>query len=434
MKADLSDNAKAILLLCAPLIIGKQTESLKILTAKEYHFLARHLYDHGNTPGDLLDSSQRDSLLLKYPEIERTRIISLLGRGFLLSQALERWTTRAIWVLSRADKGYPSRIKDRLKESAPPVIYGCGNRNELEMGGIAIVGSRQVDEELTEYTHSIAVLAAQARQNVISGGARGIDQTAMTSALNAGGNVIGVLSDSLEKAVMNRTQRNYILTEQLVLISPYDPAAGFNVGNAMSRNKLIYSLSDIALVVNSDYNKGGTWAGAVEELRRKRSTVFIRSTGKQSRGLDELKKLGAVSWPDPKSNEELIALFEHNNGPTNKQQGLFAENVSDLQTRILDGKSGNSEPISISLMEPPGVYKQPESYAVCPSQEIYSVASGIILSNLSAGKSASEIADILEVNKSQAQEWLDRLVKDGAIVKETKPIRYFLRDKGLFQD
>src|SRR5260370_3099961 len=38
--------------------------------------------------------------------------------------------------------------------------------------------------------------------------------------------------------------------------------------NQMRRNKLIYALADAALVVNSDYEKGGTWAGAVEQLEK----------------------------------------------------------------------------------------------------------------------------------------------------------------------
>jgi hypothetical protein len=36
----------------------------------------------------------------------------------------------------------------------------------------------------------------------------------------------------------------------------------------MQRNKLIYALADAALVVNSDFEKGGTWAGAIEQLER----------------------------------------------------------------------------------------------------------------------------------------------------------------------
>ncbi|MBN0182436.1 DNA-processing protein DprA, partial [Pseudomonas aeruginosa] len=107
--------------------------------------------------------------------------------------------------------------------------------------------------------------------------------------------VCGVLADSLEKTTMNREHRNLLLDGQLVLISPYDPSAGFNVGNAMQRNKLIYALADASLVVSSDLNKGGTWAGAIEQLDKlKFVPVFVRSTGESSAGLDALRKKGAL--------------------------------------------------------------------------------------------------------------------------------------------
>lgn len=77
------------------------------------------------------------------------------------------------------------------------------------------------------------------------------------------------MADSLERAALNREHRNLLMDERLVLISPCDPSAGFNVGHAMQRNKLIYALADAALVVSSDYEKGGTWAGAVEQLEKR---------------------------------------------------------------------------------------------------------------------------------------------------------------------
>jgi len=48
----------------------------------------------------------------------RARLEALLGRGFLLSQAVERWKARAIWVISQADSKYPRRLEGRLKEDA----------------------------------------------------------------------------------------------------------------------------------------------------------------------------------------------------------------------------------------------------------------------------------------------------------------------------
>ena len=65
---------------------------------------------------------------------DNDRIGQLIQRGFLLSQALERWQARAIWVVSRADPGYPRRFKRRLGKNAPPVLYGCGDADLLESG------------------------------------------------------------------------------------------------------------------------------------------------------------------------------------------------------------------------------------------------------------------------------------------------------------
>lgn len=94
-------------------------------------------------------------------------------------------------------------------------------------------------------------------------------------------------------------------------ISPYDPSAGFNVGIAMQRNKLIYALADASLVVNSDLNKGGTWAGAVEQLDKfKFVVVYVRSTGERSSGLDALRNKGAIPWPNPGGVEEFDAVFD----------------------------------------------------------------------------------------------------------------------------
>jgi len=139
-------------------------------------------------------------------------------------------------IVSRADAAYPRRLKSRLKDDAPAILYGCGDPLRLDTGGLAVVGSRQVDEALVEYTEGVGRLAAKAGRTLISGAARGIDQAAMRGTLQAQGQAIGVLADSLETTALNREHRDLLLEERLVLISPYDPAAGFNVGNAMQRN------------------------------------------------------------------------------------------------------------------------------------------------------------------------------------------------------
>ena len=310
MRTELSSNAQAILLLTAPLIAGRGKLSAAPLSAGEYRRLARRLRELQREPADLLDLGA-DSLLKEcgvHPDAPRLE--RLLGRGFLLSQAVERWRTRAIWVVSRADAGYPQRLKKRLGEDAPPVLYGCGDASILDVGGLAVVGSRNVNETLIEYTEDVGRLTAAARRAVISGGARGIDQAAMRGALDAGGIVVGILADGLERAAVRREHREALMNGRLALICPYDPAARFNVGHAMQRNKLIYALADAALVASSDYGKGGTWAGASEQLERlKFVPVYVRAYGDVGKGLAELQRLGARPWPNPKTAQELDEIL-----------------------------------------------------------------------------------------------------------------------------
>ena len=313
MNETISLNTKAILLLTAPLIFERSRgeRQVELLTPGEYTKLALYLQEIKSQPADLL-SSDADKLLRDCHHIlNHSRLKRLLNRGFLLSQAVERWQTRAIWVVSRGDDGYPQRLKARLKKASPSLLYGCGDREILNSGGLAVVGSRNVNDSLIEYTQEIGRLAAKARQTVVSGAARGIDRAAMDGALEAGGKVTGVLVNSLEQTVMTREHRNLLLEGRLVLISPYDPNAGFNAGHAMQRNKVIYALADAALVVNTDMNRGGTWAGATEQLEKLRLVpVYVRSTGKPSEGLEALKAKGALPWPNPKDEDDLDAVLQ----------------------------------------------------------------------------------------------------------------------------
>src|SRR6266700_1784362 len=145
MIAPLTPNTQAILLLTAPLIAGRSDNSADLLTLTEYNRLARLLREKQKQPADLIGPDAAGMIELSAASFGRERVDSLLGRGFLLSQAVDRWNARAIWVISRADGAYPKRIKARLKEDAPPVLYGCGEASLLDRGGLAVVGSRHVD-------------------------------------------------------------------------------------------------------------------------------------------------------------------------------------------------------------------------------------------------------------------------------------------------
>jgi DNA processing protein len=301
--SSLSTNTQVALLLTAPLLDGASESSTDLFTPSEYRKLCALLKKANLQPSCVLDSADLPTEVRTV--VDDSRLKNLLGRGFQLSQAIERWQSRAIWVVGHLDENYPVKLKQHLNEQSPAIIYGCGEAGLLNQGGLAVVGSRSVDDWLIEYTQNVGRTAALAQKSIVSGGARGIDQAAMRGALEAGGCVIGILSDGLERAVIAREHRNLIIDGKLTLISPYDPAAGFNIGHAMQRNRLIYALSDFALVVNSDFEKGGTWAGAVEQLEKFHFVpIYVRSTGDLGKGLEMLAQRGARSWPNPTTPEE----------------------------------------------------------------------------------------------------------------------------------
>ena len=396
----LSANTMAILLLTAPLIVGKRGPRAQILTAGEYRKLAPRLASLQSEPADLLEPGA-DPLLAQCAQvIEETRLRALLGRGFLLSQAVERWQTRGIWVVSRADAAYPPRLKKRLKNDAPSVLYGCGLQEIMHTRSFAIVGSRSVTEPLVEYTSETASLVARAGLTVVSGGARGVDRAAMNGALEVDGRVVGVLPGDLEKTAMNREHRNLLLEDRLALVSPFDPSLRFTVAQAMQRNRVIYALAEAGLVVNADTNRGGTWAGAVEQLKKYSVPLFVRSAGNPCAGLEALRHHGARRWPEPRDADEIEAII----GP-----GTCLEGTSTDQVR----RSGKPEASPLPSPDSADAVAQPKNYARLLFRDVETYVVRIC----AKPQKTEHVASELGVPKTVANIWLKRLSADGTVEK-----------------
>lgn len=416
----ISENTQAILLLTSPLHLGRSGQQAAILTPGEYKKLARFLRQEGLKPADLLTGQLHALLARLDPIVNPERLQSLLGRGFQLSQAVERWQSRAIWVISRADAEYPGRLKTRLKEDSPAVFYGCGNKRLLDSGGLAVVGSRHVDGSLIEYTENIGRLAAQASLTVISGGARGIDQAAMRGALENGGCVIGVLADSLERAALNRENRSFLMDERLVLISPYDPAAGFHVGTAMQRNKIIYAFADAALVVSSDFKKGGTWAGAIEQLDKLHLTpIYVCPGNDANQGLNALRQKGAMLWPEPQTPEEFLDLVSLHQPPSQ-----ILNHQPELSLGVHEKQQSEYRAVSLNQAENMSSLENKITGSLAADDEQYLLIRSSI-TELVIPKTAAEIASELQLPPAQTRKWLDRLVKEKLLIKKGKPAKYF---------
>jgi predicted Rossmann fold nucleotide-binding protein DprA/Smf involved in DNA uptake len=411
----LPSDTQVILLLCASFGRSRQEEP-KPLTLGEYNHVVQWLHQRNLRPGDLLTSEGEDQLMKMVntnSPLTPKRLMALLERGVLLSLAVERWTNQGIWILGRSDEHYPRRLRAYLKNLAPALLYGIGNQEFLSEGGLAVVGSREVDEEGIEYTQKVAQACAEQGLQIISGGARGVDQTAMLAAVEAGGTAIGVLADSLTKASVAGKYRAGIREKQLTLISPYDPDARFQAGNAMSRNKHVYALADYALVVSSALNKGGTWAGAVEALEREKTIpVFTRIQERVPEGNYELLKKGAKPFPEKPWNH-LASLLDDaiqvdaEMQTVPYQETIFSKNINE---------SAEQKAAEIQV-------KQPE--------DAFEAVLSLMLSYLSEPRGEKTLAQLLDVRTVQMRDWLNKAVEKGR-VKKTKRGYVMEQETSLF--
>jgi predicted Rossmann fold nucleotide-binding protein DprA/Smf involved in DNA uptake len=381
----LPTDTQAIVLFCASFGQDRQTEP-KPLNLREYNLFASWLHQQELTPADILDRSFQEKLpALSIAKLDPHRILALLDRGFLLGLAVEKWLNQGLWIIGRGEEIYPKRLKQKLKHLAPPILYGIGDRSLLSLGGLAIVGSRNADAEGLHYTQQVARECVKEGVQVISGGARGVDRAAMIATLESAGTVIGVLADSLARMAVHKEYRNAIREGKLVLISSYDPEAGFSIGNAMGRNKYIYSLADRALVVSATEGQGGTWAGAIEALEKfPEMPVFVRLQGNISEGNRKLQEIGAKPYPFP--------------------------SVSDAITESI--AVGNSEPIP------------PTAIASIIHKTAYEAVLPVMLQYLNEPKDLKSLVTLLDVSQSQLQKWLDRSIQEGKVKKNKKPITY----------
>ena len=291
----MATNSTVIISLCSQLCMG---EGIVPLEPREWSDLAEKMMVLGIEPGNLIDFSEQDfSDILGMNGAEAERIRKLLNRTGSLSFELADLEVLGIHVVTRADRGYPAKLKSKLKRQCPPLFYYAGDLTLLNDRCIGFVGSRTIEIDDAEFAKTAVKKVLDNGFSVTSGGAKGIDSIATGTALALGGRAIEFVADSMLRRMKSPEMYEGIQDGRLLLASFVKPSAGFNVGTAMARNKFIYAQSDGVVVVRSDYNKGGTWSGATENLKNNWCMTFCWDNAKYQ-GNQALIKKGATPIDD----------------------------------------------------------------------------------------------------------------------------------------
>ncbi|MEI8308621.1 MAG: DNA-processing protein DprA [Chloroflexales bacterium] len=425
----LHPDTQAILLLCGSL--GRPRASESPLTLGEYNQVAQWLQQQDLRPANLLEPEGITRVQTAGTELPLgERVVSLVARGTALALAVENWTHKGLWVVGRSDPRYPQRLRTRLGRYSPPILYGVGERSLLDSGGLAIVGSRDADEEALDFTRAVSLACARQGVAVVSGGARGVDSEAMQSALDCEGIVLGVLADSLARAAVAGKYRPALRAGRMVLVSPYDPEAGFNTGNAMNRNKAIYALSDFALVVSASLAKGGTWEGAIENLRRSWVPLFVRSADPHSGNQRLIEKGGNAvdrtvlthtvsldSWLNGRDLASATPLpFD---SPTQPVAAVVTDMIVPAPAESAPARPNPEtvEPVLTADRDDP--------------TDLFPIVWPHIKRALAAAHTEREVAELFQLEIKQTQIWLRRALDLGHVRKLNKPVRYVAEESSI---
>lgn len=249
------------------------TAQLRTL-ADRVHYAQRSQEDRQLQPEDLM--------ALGYGRDMARRIVELLSQEAELDYYLQRAARAGCVPITRCSPDYPVLLRQRLGLDSPGCLWARGDVSILSTPTVSLVGSRELREPNRAFAQTLGLYAADRGLTLVSGNARGADRTAQQSCQQAGGRIISIVAEELDKQAPVRN---------VLYLSEEDFDAPFSTPRALSRNRCIHALGRMVFVAQADYQKGGTWDGTVKNLRFGWSPVAVFRDGSDS--ARELEQMGA---------------------------------------------------------------------------------------------------------------------------------------------
>jgi len=271
----------------------------KPLTVVQFRNLAKRVAEREREIS-ARDLEISDLLQLGYDVPMAARIYGLLSGANQLREYLRRAENCDCYPVTRLNPLYPLAVRRRLGLDAPGVLWAKGDITLLGRPAVAVIGSRDLEEPNRQFAAEAGRQAAKQGYVLVSGNARGADKTAQEACLDAGGKVISVVADNLQKQPLRRN---------VLYLSLDDFDQEFSAHRALQRNHVIHSLGSLTIAAQCTLGKGGTWEGILANLKNGWNPVCIfndgseASTELQHRGVQTVKKTDL---------RDLAALAEQN--------------------------------------------------------------------------------------------------------------------------
>ena len=268
----------------------------KPLTVAQFRTLANRVSESERelTPRELEVS---DLEKLGYDQDMARRIYGLLSGGNQLREYLRRAEACDCFPVTRMNPCYPLPVRKRLGLDSPGVLWAKGDITLLNRPAVSVIGSRELLEENRKFAEAAGRQIAEQGYVLVSGNARGADKVAQDAALEAGGQVISVVADHLQKKPLCRN---------LLYLSLDEFDAAFSAQRALRRNYVIHTLGSLTIAAQCSFGKGGTWDGILANLKNgwtplccfadgSKAAADLQNRGVRTITVDDLQNLQDLS-------------------------------------------------------------------------------------------------------------------------------------------
>ncbi len=228
----------------------------------------------------------------------------------LLVDVAERCIDKGITVLSMLDEQYPPALLG--DPEAPAVLFVRGRTDAFAHRRVGIIGTRSATASGKHFAKTLGAQLATAGVAVVSGLARGIDVESHVGSLSASGNdaapPIAVVASGPDVVYPREHARiwNEVATNG-ILISEMPPGAHPEPFRFPMRNRIIASLSEVLIVVESR-STGGSMSTVREAMKRDVAVMAVPGSPglRQSEGTNDLLRDGCA--PVTSVDDVLVAL------------------------------------------------------------------------------------------------------------------------------
>ena len=313
-----------------------------------------------------------------------------------------------IQCVSKADPGYPSRLKEL--PGMPGYLYLIGRFPEDNKPTVGIVGARQASHYGKRTAEDFGRYLAIHGVQIISGMAEGIDSCSQCGALDGNGSSFAVLGQGVDICYPVSSRNLYeMLKKRGGLISENPPGTKPLSWTFPARNRIISGLSDILIVVEARRRSGSLIT--VDFALEQGKTVFAvpgRVGDHLSDGCNQLIYDGAGIACSP---EVILAELESMTGKCSSRASS-CRNMPIHQTSAPE-KEKNS---------PPGTHM---TAPVIPEELPEELKKLLLVLSRDDPSELSRIVDMTGLDASEAASGLIRLVIQG-LAEETLPGFYIL--------